>query len=389
MFKLNCLKLMPAMALIVALDAALLADSVTFEVHRLGKVRSETCGVGDFNGDDKLDIVAGPFIYLAPDWQSVVIRKLDGNVDEQGIGYFHDFMNLPLDVDRDGRLDVVGCFWHEKRTSWFRNVGLDGQLWPETVIEENGNFESGDLWDLDGDGKISEILPHTQRTVWYETASQTGSKQPLTIHIVSDKPMDYGGGVGDVNGDDRADIIRPNAWFEAPADLRTGAWKEHSLALGSKTEGKVEHTPQIHVLDVNCDGRNDLITSSAHGYGIFWYEQTPEGGWKQHLIDDSWTQAHSLSLGDIDGDGTPDLVTGKRFMAHNGSDPDELGSLGVYWYALARGPQPRWTKHTISFDAGIGAGVNNIVVDLDADGDLDIVTTGKWGGPVWFENKRK
>jgi hypothetical protein len=107
------------------------------------------------------------------------------------------------------------------------------------------------------------------------------------------------------------------------------------------------------------------------------------------LIDDSWSQAHSLALADIDGDGTPDLITGKRFMAHNGSDPDESGKLGVYWYRLQRGPAPQWTKQVISYDEGIGSGVNLCVVDLDADGDLDVVVTGKWGGPVWFENKRK
>ena len=76
-------------------------------------------------------------------------------------------------------------------------------------------------------------------------------------------------------------------------------------------------------------------------------------------------------------------------MAHNGSDPDESGKLGVYWYELQRGPNPTWTKHVISFDEGIGSGVNLCAVDLDGDGDMDVVVTGKWGGPVWFENKRK
>ena len=57
----------------------------------------------------------------------------------------------------------------------------------------------------------------------------------------------------------------------------------------------------------------------------------------------TWSQAHSLALADIDGDGTPDLVTGKRFMAHNGNDPDEFGPLGVYWYKLTKGAKPSWT----------------------------------------------
>jgi len=70
-------------------------------------------------------------------------------------------------------------------------------------------------------------------------------------------------------------------------------------------------------------------------------------------------------------------------------DPDPNGPLGVYWYQLKRGPQPVWTKHAISYDQGIGAGMNIPVVDLDADGDLDVVVTGKFGGPVWFENRLK
>jgi sugar phosphate isomerase/epimerase len=153
----------------------------------------------------------------------------------------------------------------------------------------------------------------------------------------------------------------------------------------------VDHTPQILVYDVNGDGLNDIITSSAHGYGIFWYEQVRHGSeitFKQHLIDQSWSQAHSLVLADLDGCGVPELVTGKRFMAHNGGDPDEGGTLGLYYYKLTRGPLPVWTKHVISYGQGIGSGVNICAVDLDGDGDLDVIVTGKWGGPVWFENQR-
>jgi len=75
-------------------------------------------------------------------------------------------------------------------------------------------------------------------------------------------------------------------------------------------------------------------------------------------------------------------------MAHNGTDPDEYGKLCVYWYQLERGPQPKWTRHVLSYDAGIGSALGAWLVDMDADGDLDVVTTGKWGGPVFFENKR-
>ena len=81
-----------------------------------------------------------------------------------------------------------------------------------------------------------------------------------------------------------------------------------------------------------------------------------------------------------------ELIAGKRFMAHNGADAGELEPLGVYWYDLAQKPTPAWTKHIVSYNEGVGSGVTMVVADLDGDGDLDIVATGKWGGPVWFEN---
>src|SRR6266576_170803 len=60
---------------------------VKFTTHRVGNYRSEACAVGDFNNDGKLDIIAGPYLYLAPDWKRVEIRRLAGEVDEQGKGY--------------------------------------------------------------------------------------------------------------------------------------------------------------------------------------------------------------------------------------------------------------------------------------------------------------
>ena len=374
------------------LSGAVRAGDLTFVMHRVGNFRSEACGVGDFNNDGKPDIVAGAFLYLAPEFKPHKIRTLKGSVDEQGKGYYWDFMNEPFDVDGDGKLDVVSVDWFQMHCTWFRNVGTEGAEWPESVIEKNGNFECGELADVDNDGKKREIVPSVQRTVWYEMSPGTDGKSSPIVHVVSETKFDYGIGVGDINGDGRNDLIRPGAWYEAPADPRAGQWKEHPLVLGDREAKKPVHTPQILVYDVNGDGLNDLVTSSAHGYGIFWYEQVREGSvirFTQHLIDDSWTQAHSLALADLDNDGVPELITGKRFMAHNGNDPEEDKPLGIYYYTFKRSAQPTWTRHTITRGEGIGSAVNLCVADMDGDGDLDIVVTGKWGGPVWFENKRK
>ncbi len=366
-------------------------DGLKFVLHRVGKVRSEACCVADFNKDGKPDILSGEFLYLAPDWTAVKVRTIKGSVDDKGDGYRWDFANLPLDVDGDGLIDVISADWFGMHLVWFRNTGKAGGEWPATVIHRAGNFETAHLVDIDGDGKAQEVLSATTKTFWYEVEKGADGRRGFMTYVVSQKDMEFGAGVGDINGDGRPDIIRPNAWFEAPVDIRTGKWTEHPLALGAK-DGKADHTAQIFTLDVNGDGLNDIVASSAHKYGIFWYEQVKNGSeisFKQHVIDDTWSQAHSPVLADIDGCGVPELVVGKRFRAHNGNDPDEDAPLGVYYYKLKKGPAPVWTKHVVSYNEGVGAGLSITVSDLDGDGDLDLVVTGKWGGPAWFENKLK
>ncbi len=367
-----------------------LLTPLTFVPHRLGTFRSEACGVADFNGDGKLDIVAGNFLYLAPDWKPVKIRSIDGSVGEDGKGYYDDFMNLVLDVNQDGRPDIVAGGWFSQTSFWFENSPATDRDWPVHVIDKLGNHETGTLEDIDGDGKALEFLPQSQKTVWYEVGKDTNGAPALVRHLVSDKSNQLGAGAGDINGDGRPDIVRPDVWFEAPKDPRNGTWIEHPIALGDK-DGKVDHTSNIIVFDVNKDGLNDIIVSSAHKYGIFWYEQQrgADGAitWKQHTIDDTWSQAHYLAFADIDNDGNKEIITGKRYMAHNGGDPDEFGKQCIFYYRFTPGPNPIFRKHVISYDEGVGASLNIVAVDIDGDGDLDLVTTGKWGGPILWENR--
>ena len=376
----------------LAADAPRATDGpVRFVLHRVGSFRSEACGVADFNNDGRLDIVSGPCWYEAPAWKAHPFRTLRGKVDDAGKGYHDDFANLPLDVDGDGRVDVVTCSWFAKRTDWYRNTAKGGD-WPVTVADTGSNHECGELCDIDGDGKAREVLPGTPGTHWLEPGKDKNGKAALIRHDVSAKRSPYGGGVGDVNGDGRPDILRPDVWYEGPKNPRTDTWKPHPLALGGANEGQAEHTPQILVYDVDADGVNDIVTSTAHKYGIYWYRQVRQGekvSWKRQVIDKSWSQPHSLALADIDGDGDRDLVAGKRFLAHNGGDPGSGEPLGVYWYELKRSAKPTWTKHVITYGKGIGSGVDLVARDLDGDGDVDIVVTGKWAGPVLFENQTK
>src|SRR6185503_10154580 len=125
----------------------------------------------------------------------------------------------------------------------------------------------------------------------------------------------HGMGIGDVNGDGRADILTKDGYYEAPEDRRTGPWRFVPTKLGPDCA-------YMAVFDVNRDGLRDVITSSAHNIGVWWWEQRASpalnsGGastveFVQHVIDTSFSQSHSLVLADINGDRLPDIVTGKR-----------------------------------------------------------------------------
>ncbi len=348
---------------------------IPFEKHVLDLGANETCALADLNRDGRVDIISGENWYEAPRWVRHKFREFAFVSN-----YIDVFSDLPLDVNGDGRMDVVSCSWFSRRLAWWETPASGPGLWKDHTIDSGYPIEFCFLVDLDNDGKAHELLPQfgaeKAPLAWYELRQGQFLK-----HVVSPASYGHGIGAGDVNGDHRADIITPKGWLEAPADPRQGPWSFHAdFDLGT--------TGFLHVLDVNGDGRNDLLTSLAHDYGIFWLEQSAEGRWVRHMIDDSWSQAHALTLADLDGDGKADLVTGKRYMAHNGKDPGEREPLGVYWYRWGRsedGKRVSFTRHIVDYSTRAGGGMQICVADVDEDGDLDFVTPGK-SGLFLFEN---
>lgn len=357
---------------------------------------SETAAVADINKDGRLDIVSGEFWYQAPAWTAHRFREL--NFQSQ---YIDDFSDLPVDADGDGYPDIVSVSWFAKRVAWWRNPGKGGGMWKEAVVHEGFNVEFAILGDMDNDGKANEVLAQENGTgqAWYE--AKNGA---WIAHVVSDRSYGHGIGAGDVNGDKRTDILTPRGWLEAPADPRSGNWTFHAdwettnvpvtqpanaAPPAAGAPARVLELGFMHVADVNGDGRNDVIAGGAHDYGVYWFEHPAEGAWPRRTIDNAWSQAHASTLVDLNGDGRPDLVTGKRFMAHNGSDPGEREPLGVYWFEVRpAGRGVEWIRHIADFGGRIGGGMQIPAVDIDGDGDLDLVCGGK-SGLFLLENRTK
>jgi hypothetical protein len=137
----------------------------------------------------------------------------------------------------------------------------------------------------------------------------------------------------------------------------------------------------MYVVDINGDGRSDILTTMAHDYGVCWYESLADGTWAQRVIDNSWSQAHASVFVDLNGDGQRDLITGKRYLAHNGNDPGEREPLGLYWYEYRKDEAGavEWIRHIVDYGQRMGGGMQIQVADLDGDGDLDLVSGGKSG----------
>jgi hypothetical protein len=120
----------------------------------------------------------------------------------------------------------------------------------------------------------------------------------------------------------------------------------------------------------------------GHSCGVLWFEQAGNGSWTRHVIDDAWSAAHAATLADLNGDGRLDLVTGKRAQIHSDAAAAERDRLGMYWYDLSLskpGPTVPGTRHIINEGGKMGGGLQIAVIDIDGDGDLDVLASGKTG----------
>jgi hypothetical protein len=371
------------------------AHPIPFEVKLLAVDSNEGCDIADFDGDGKLDVVAGRNWFSNGEWVPRPVRLI-----EDINGYVRSNGDSAYDVNGDGRPDVVSVDFFSGNVMWYENPGPEGlqagHLWPEHLLADTKQTTNESSWlvDLTGDGKpewySNQWNPKLPTLVWSLTTEERevgeGQKKvkqqvPTMVGHQLGPISGHGMAFGDINNDGRDDILFGSGWYERPAEKPFETdWELHK-------NWELHGSCPMQVRDVDGDGKNDLIWSKAHDYGIYLWRSlgTDENGnvkFDETLIDKSFSQAHCLQMVDLDGDGVEELVTGKRIRAHNGGDPgsDEPPIMRYYvWNA----DKKAFDGYTIN-EGEVGAGLQIRTADIDDDGDIDIVVAGKDGTQILF-----
>jgi hypothetical protein len=364
-----------------------------------------SAAAADINRDGILDIISGPFYYLGPDYR--VSREIYFSKTSDVTSQLTPAMvNFAYDYTGDGWPDVLIA--KGRPMTLYVNPKGEARRWDSYNVLPSISSEIAVFKDIDGDGKPDVAFVGGGAVSW-ANPDPADPTAPWKIHAVSEQgygvAAQHGLGIGDINGDGRMDIVSPQGWWEQPPKgTPEGPWPYHSVMLGRwpRAGGSVGGA-EMSVYDVNGDGLNDIVTSlGAHGWGLAWFEQKRDQSgaitFIEHMIMDDYStknaggvtfsELHGSTVADIDGDGIPDFIVGKRLFSHQESytDPDPFGPPVLYWYRTVRNAKaPGGAEfvpeliHNLS-----GAGSTVLAVDLNKDGAMDIVTSTNRGTFIFW-----
>ena len=214
-----------------------------------------------------------------------------------------------------------------------------------------------------------------------QRAEQPGKAIPGTYQF------SHGLGVGDINGDGRLDVICTGGWWEQPAEgRRHEPWTFHPANLG-------DACADMYAYDMDGDGKADVLSSSAHNYGIWWHQQKPGTDGNPDVrearpvpeagLPDARAALRGHQRRRPEGPGHRQALVGARPKG----DADPNAPAMLYWFEAKKGKDgvTTFTPHVIDDDSGIGT--QFAVADVNGDGLPDVIVSNK-KGTFLFEQVR-
>lgn len=276
----------------------------------------------DVEGDDDAykDIVCARFWYKYPHWQRYEIPgivqvlnafDLDGDGQEELIALKTpdelkdtDYANLTSHLVWLKALDPVNGKWE------LHEIGWGSGDWPHgTLIAPI--LSGGGLALITG---YHSAFSRKDCPELFEVP-QDPRQGPWPKRILADIQYGEEFGACDIDGDGKLDIVAGPYWLE---NMGNGEFVPHRF-VGD--EGF--YAARLGIIDINGNGRADIVLGQEvmdfenrviPWSPVAWFENPPdpkEVPWKTHVID-TVRCAHSIGVGDLDGDGESEIVVGEH-----------------------------------------------------------------------------
>ncbi|MFV5703336.1 choice-of-anchor tandem repeat GloVer-containing protein [Flavobacterium sp. XS2P12] len=284
------------------------------------------------------------------------------------------------DMDGDGKADLVLTNYGTNTVSVLRNTATAGNIEAGSFAEKI-DFVTGTsprgvaLGDLDGDGKLELVVANFDSntvSVLHNTTSpgniSSGSFAPMINFTTGSGPISVA--INDLDGDGKPELAVANHWSSTISVFRNTAIIG-SIDIGSFGD-KVDFTSGgypdcVAIGDLDGDGKPELAVANQFS-SLSVFQNTATLGsigvdsFASKVDFDAGSQPLFVAIGDLDGDGKPELVT----VDYSSSavsvfrNTAILGSIGANSFAakvdFATGSQP--------YSVAIG--------DLDGDGKPDL-----------------
>ena len=330
----------------------------------------------DVDGDGWQDIVTGGWWYRNP-------GAPGGDWLRQDIGLPLLNMAATYDFDGDGDPDILGTQGQDSEPDsafvWAQNDGGGQFTLFENIDNGQGDFLQGVTvarFDPDQSLGVAVSWHNGGPGVQMISVPADPASEHWPVSLASAVTQTEALSAGDIDRDGDTDLLLGTRWLRN--DLPR-AWTPFYLHHPDTPNGQPDRN---RLADINNDGRLDAVVGyegankSRH---LTWYEQPadPTALWTEHIID-TIIGPMSLDVADMDGDGDFDVVAGE----HSPAKPDKAS---LYVFENQDGQGLSWKRHRVHQGDEHHDGAQ--VVDIDQDGDLDIISIGWTHGMVLlYEN---
>ena len=274
--------------------------------------RPGSIDIGDVNGDGRADVVVGLDRYGI----QVFPGQVDGTLGAPSLTLHADSTRIRVgQLDKDGRADVAGIGWGSDTVTVFSDTGT-GLAARATYPALHNGYDDLEIGDVTGDGLRDLVVMSGQGfgpNMSVVPGLANGTFGAATAYSIYDQQVNtHGIGVGDTNGDGRSDIVA--SYGGNSPSSRIALWTQ--LADGSLDlpviHGSYDIPEPVEVADLDLDGRADVVT--LHGgwmqAGVYLGRATATLDTEQlyPIPYASHYNPHGLAIGDVNGDGWPDVV---------------------------------------------------------------------------------